>query len=99
MTENNKISTTVFENRVKFHLFEPSSRKIWTIVGKAKEHWLDPDFHFCSCTSFFFNNLDGIQNCYHLEALKLAIKKDKFEIIKFSDDEFEDFLSSLILEL
>ena len=39
---DDKIKSSVYSGRVKLHIFEPSKRKIWTIVGKEKEHWLDP---------------------------------------------------------
>ena len=38
-----RIELLVSEKRVKLHLFEPSKRKIWTVVGKGEEHWVDPD--------------------------------------------------------
>ena len=94
-----KIESAVSEKRVKLHLFEPSNREIWTIVGRGKEHWLDPYFEFCSCPGNYFGKLDGKKGCYHLESIKLAKKENKFETIKFSDDEFEDFISSLVDDL
>ena len=41
-TKQDKINSIVEERRVKLHLFNPSKREIWTIVGKEKEHWIDP---------------------------------------------------------
>ena len=95
----NKIESTISEKRVKLHLFEPSNRKIWTVVGKTKEHWLDPNLDFCSCQSYYFNTVDGKPGCYHLESLKLAEKENKVELVKFSDEEYADFISSLISDL
>ncbi|MDX1596340.1 MAG: hypothetical protein R3327_05310 [Nitrosopumilaceae archaeon] len=94
-----KIDTLVSQNRIKLHVFEPSNRKIWTVVGKAKEHWLDPDMKFCSCPSYYFGRLNGKKFCYHIEAQKIAEKQGKFETIVFSDDEFYDFIKSVINEL
>ena len=34
--EPDRIEQLVSEKRVKLHLFEPSQRKIWTVVGKLK---------------------------------------------------------------
>jgi len=34
-----RIELLVSEGRVKLHLFGPSKRKIWTVVGKGEEHW------------------------------------------------------------
>lgn len=95
----NKIESTVSQKRVKLHVFEPSNRKIWTVVGKGEEHWLFPDMEYCSCAGFYFGKLNKKKKCYHLESVKLAENKNKIEIIKFSDDEYIDFLSSLIQDL
>jgi len=38
--KQDKINSIVEERRVKLHLFSPSKREIWTIVGKEKEHWI-----------------------------------------------------------
>ncbi len=94
-----KIASAVSEKRVKLHVFEPSNRKLWTIVGKGEEYWLDPEMDYCSCSGFYYGQLNGKKECYHIDSVKLAQKENKVEIIKFSDDEFEDFLSSLISDL
>ena len=49
-TKQERIDSLVDERRVKLHLFNPSKREIWTVVGKAKEHWIDPDSEYCSCS-------------------------------------------------
>ena len=49
-----RIELLVSEKRVKLHLFNPSQRKIWTVVGKGEEHWVDPEGCFCSCPGFYF---------------------------------------------
>ena len=97
---DDKIKSSVYSGRVKLHIFEPSKRKIWTIVGNEKEHWLDPDIGFCSCSGYYFSKMsDNKKECYHLESIRLAEKEKKTELIKFSDDEFGDFLKGLISEL
>jgi len=97
--DDKKIQSTISEKRVKLHLFEPSNRKIWTIVGKGKEHWIDPDMQYCSCPGFYFGNISEKQECYHLKSVKIAEKENQVDIIKFSDDEYSDFLSGLISDL
>ena len=84
---------------VKLHYFEPSQRKIWTVVGKENEHWLDPELGFCSCEDYFFNTLNGGSECYHLKSIRIAKEQKKVEIIRFSDDEFANFVSALISDL
>jgi len=97
--DSSKIESVISEKRVKLHLFEPSNRKVWTVVGKGKEHWLDPELNFCSCPSYYFNTADGKPGCYHLDSLRLAEKENKVELVKFSDDEFADFISGMVSEL
>ena len=98
--DSDRLETIVSEKRVKLHVFEPSGRKIWTVVGKGNEHWIDPASDFCSCSAFYFSQSNGkTSSCYHLDSVSLAIKEDKVEKIAFSDEEFSDFLVGLIHDL
>lgn len=97
--EPDKIEFVVLEKRVKLHVFEPSQRKIWTVVGKGKEYWVDPIGRYCSCPGFYFGKLNGKDTCYCLDSIKLAQTENKVEKILFSDDEFSDFLSGLLSDL
>ena len=97
--DSDRIESILSEKRVKIHLFEPSQRKIWTVVGKGKEYWLDIDAQYCSCLGYYFGRLNGKPTCYHLDSAYLAIKENKTETIRFSDDEYNDFLSGLISDL
>jgi len=99
MSSDDRIELLVSEKRVKLHLFEPSKRKIWTVVGKGEEHWADPDGCFCSCPGFYFGSINGKTSCYHLDSIQFAKNKNKVEQIIFSDDEFSDFLFGLISDL
>ncbi len=94
-----RVEVIVSEKRVKLHIFEPSQRKIWTVVGKEKEYWIDPDGGYCSCPGFYFGKLNGKTTCYHLESVELAQRKNKIEKIIFSDEEFSNFLSGLLSNL
>ncbi|MFB5607882.1 MAG: hypothetical protein ACE5RI_04060 [Candidatus Nitrosomaritimum yanchengensis] len=96
---SDRIETLVSEKRVKMHLFEPSKREIWTVVGKGKEHWLDPEREFCSCPGYYFGRMAGKNKCYHLNSVELAKKENQFEKIVFSDEEYADFVVSLISDL
>ena len=89
-----KIDSLLSEKRIKLHIFEPSDRKIWTVVGTDKEYWFDPDLDFCSCPGYYFNN-----ECYHLDNFSLAMSQNQIESITFSDDEYESFIGSLLSEL
>ncbi len=97
--DNDRIESVISEKRVKLHTFNPSGRKIWTVVGKGKEHWLDPDLNFCSCEAYYFNTLNGGSECYHLKSVKVAKERNQVNVIKFSDDEYENFLLALISDL
>ena len=97
--DSDRVEVLVSEKRVKLHVFEPSEKKIWTVVGKGEEHWVDPDENYCSCPGFYFAKLNGKPNCYHLECMDLAQQENKVETIIFSDDEFPDFVKGLIDEL
>ena len=100
MTESSdRVESLVSEKRVKLHVFEPSQREIWTVVGKGKEHWLDPESEFCSCPGYYFGRLSGKKSCYHLESVLLAKKENKLEKIVFSDEEYVKFLAGLISDL
>ena len=54
----------------------PSNRKIWTIVGKEKEHWLEPEMQFCSCSGFYFGMIKSNKPCYHIDSVKIASQID-----------------------
>ena len=97
--DSERIESVVSEKRVKQHVFEPSQRKIWTVVGKGQEYWVDPDARYCSCPAFYFGKLNGKDACYHLESAKLAQKENNYETIIFSDEEFSAFISGLISDL
>ncbi len=89
----------VSSSGVKLHHFEPSNREIWTVVGKDNEHWLDPNLPFCSCEDYYYSAMSSGGECYHLKAVRSAKEQKKVELIKFSDSEFENFVSALVEEM
>jgi len=98
-SEQKRIQRTVDEGRVKLHVFKPSERKLWTVVGKDKEYWLDPDINFCSCNAYYFGTLEKeAMTCYHLKSVKTAKEKKRVQQIIFSDDEFLDFTTGLMYD-
>lgn len=86
----------VSEKRAKAHVFVPSRRQIWTVVGMEKEYWLDPDLDFCSCEGYYFGRLKGKKSCYHLDSVRQARREATVEVIEFSDEEYGSFLKSLV---
>lgn len=97
--EAGNVESVISSSGVKLHLFEPSNRKIWTVVGKDNEHWLDLDLGYCSCEDYFYNAMEKGRKCYHLQAVQSAIDKNKVETIKFQDAEFESFMSALVQDI
>ncbi len=84
---------------VKLHIFVPSGREIWTVVGRGAEHWQSPHLGFCTCSGFYFDRVNIQRSCYHLEAIRLALGDGAVETIRFGDDEFGGFVAGLILLL
>lgn len=93
------VDAIVFSMGVKLHLFEPSGRRVWTVVGKDNEHWLEPESGFCSCEDYYFNTLNTGRDCYHLKAVRTAQELGKVETVRFSDSEFESFISALVRDI
>jgi predicted nucleic acid-binding Zn finger protein len=90
---------------VKLHTFEPSGRRIWTVVGKEGDFLIDYERDserppYCSCDDFHFRVLSGkVPECYHLIAVKRAIEEGKYAVIEFADGEYEPFLKALLADL
>lgn len=81
---------------IKFHVFLPSGRAIWTAVGRDREYWVDPDLGFCSCKGYYYKTLSTGIPCYHLKSVELARQNKKFVEIKFRDVEYQGFIKALI---
>ena len=80
---------------LKCHLFEPSKKIIWTIVGKHHEYWLDLDLGYCSCDDYYFRTLSGKGMCYHLDFIKEKTNS-RVDMVHFSDSEYYDFVKSVV---
>ena len=89
---------TVSPGAVKLHIFQPSGRKIWTVVGKDNEHWIDPDLEFCSCKNYYYKTLSDSEICYHLKSVQQAEEKNDFVSIMFDDSEYVGFVSALLTD-
>ena len=98
-TKEDRINSVVNERRIKLHLFKPSKRELWTVVGKEKEHWIDPNSSFCSCSGYYFGMIKNKNPCYHIKSISIAKKENKFEVIEFADDEYESFISGIVSNL
>lgn len=90
-----KPEKAVAEGRVKLHVFEPSGRRVWTVVGREDEHWLEPDSGYCSCPGYYFGEARA---CYHMSCQEMAKDLSKYETIRFADEEFDGFIMGLVAD-
>ena len=95
MSAESRIESAIQSGSVKQVLFQPSGRKLWTVIGKDNEHWTDPELGFCSCKDFYFTTLSGGQECYHLKSVRKAAEENRFIAIEFDDGEYVQFLQAL----
>lgn len=91
-----RIDSTVNLGGVKLHIFQPSGRKVWTVVGKDNEQWADLDLEFCSCKNYYYKTLSNAESCYHLKSVQKAVEQNKVVAIKFDDSEYNQFIKALL---
>ena len=88
---------TVLAGGVKEARFRPSGRKLFTVVGRLGDEFIDPDKPYCSCSNFFFKVFGGREDtCYHLLSYRIAAKVGKVDVVEFGDDEYGTYLSATI---
>lgn len=81
---------------VKKHVFLPSGRYIYTVVGSNADEFIDPDKPFCSCESFFYGVLSTkVKYCYHLLSYKIADESGLIQEVRFDDEEYDAFMRLL----
>lgn len=88
---------------VKLHIFMPSNRRVWTVVGRMHEYWVHPP-GFCTCKDYYFRaralaaegREDGMIQCYHLRAVKMAESSYTVDEVHFHDDEYHGFIRAVI---
>jgi predicted nucleic acid-binding Zn finger protein len=86
-------------SRAKLHLFLPSGRKVWVVVGKENEHWVDPELEFCSCKSYYFKTLSDGEQCYHLKTVRKSQEDKGYTTTEFSDSEYTQFTKALLQDI
>ena len=95
-----RVKKVALDGRVKLHIFEPSMRRIMTVVGKQDEHWVDISLRFCSCSAFYFTTTRGAEpDCYHLKSSRIASGAGTIDVIRFDDEEFDGFVRALLHEM
>ncbi|MEO9365437.1 MULTISPECIES: hypothetical protein [Candidatus Nitrosocaldus] len=88
---------------VKLHVFMPSNRRIWTVVGNRHEYWIRPP-DYCTCKDYYFRARavaieergEGKASCYHLKAVEIAEVREMVDEVHFNDDEYDGFIRALI---
>ena len=86
-------------SRVKLHIFLPSRRRIWAVVGKDNEYWADPDLEFCSCKAYYFKTLSNGEQCHHLKTIKNSLQDGSYKTIEFDDSEYSKFTQALLQDM
>ena len=85
---------------MKKHTFLPSGRRIYTVVGRNAEEFIDPEKPFCSCESYFYRVLSAkIKLCYHILSYKIADESGLIEEVRFDDEEYDAFLKLLAYDV
>jgi predicted nucleic acid-binding Zn finger protein len=97
-----KARAVVDSQGVKLHKFNPSGKTIWTVVGRECDFLVDVDPKdeaklYCACSDFYYRVLSTkVSECYHLLALKIALKEELYAVVNFNDDEYPGFLRALV---
>ncbi len=78
---------------VKKHIFRPSNRVLWTVVGRKREHILF-DSLFCSCTDFYMSVVvkRTEKYCYHQIAQIIACNQNLYKTEYHDDSEWIKFI-------
>jgi predicted nucleic acid-binding Zn finger protein len=91
---------TVLAGGVKESRFLPSGRRVFTVVGRLGDEFIDPEKPYCSCSNFFFRVLNGREEiCYHLLSHRIATKAGKVDLVEFSDEEYGPYLAATIRDV
>jgi predicted nucleic acid-binding Zn finger protein len=95
-----KAVDAVLRGYVKAHIFVPSGRTIYTVVGSGGDEFIDPEKPYCSCGNFFFRVMGGKREyCYHILGYKMALEAGKIEKITFEDEEYSDFFRIVTIDV
>ena len=90
-----RVGEAIAPGSVKLMIFHPSRKKIWIVVGRDNEYWVEPELGFCTCKDFYFTTLSGGDECYHLNGVRNALQDNMLQIIKFEDREYVKYLQAL----
>jgi predicted nucleic acid-binding Zn finger protein len=99
-TEFKKAIDAAFSGCVKKHVFLPSGRSVYTVVGSNADEFIDPDKAYCSCESYFYRVLsDKAKQCYHMLGYKVASESGLVSEVEFADEEYDTFMRLLATDV
>jgi len=91
---------TVLAGGVKESRFQPSGRRLLTVVGNLGDEFIDPEGPYCSCSDFFFKVVGGKDEvCYHLLSHRIASKAGMVDVVEFSDEEYPQVLRAVVADV
>lgn len=87
-----KIDIVINLDKIKKIIFLQSNIQLWEIKSNTnnKTYWIDFDKSFCSCRGFYYNFKKG--KCYHIRAVALAVKHNKYKVEFLNDDKIDNIL-------
>lgn len=90
----------VLSGCVKEIRFKPSGRKVYAVVGKMGDEFIDPERPYCSCSNFYFKVLGGRDElCYHLLSYRIAVKAGRVDVVEFSDEDYGPYLAATVRDV
>ena len=79
----------VARNSVKKYIIDEKVER-WVVVGNSREYLVLVDPYWCLCYDFQHGVLNNrITQCKHNLAVQIALKENKYDIIKLSKGEFD----------
>lgn len=94
---DSKALEAIRENRVKIYIFKPSGRKLWIVVGRHGRYLVLPRAEYCTCNDFFFRVISGEKpSCYHIIAVKKAIREETYSVVEKEDASYARILEDLL---
>jgi predicted nucleic acid-binding Zn finger protein len=91
-----KIQNLINEKKIKKIIFIPSKKEIWEIKSNKNNniYLIDVKENFCSCKGFYYNFTKKI--CYHIQAVSIAYRRNRYEIEFLKDTELNNYLNNLL---
>ena len=94
-----KVDELINGKKIKKIIFIPSKVEMWEIKSNKNDnlYWIDLNKNYCSCKGFYYNYITKI--CYHIIAVSLAYKQNKYQIEFLDDSELNNYINNKIENL